>query len=122
MSTIAEYIEDICRQNAVYWGSPSSDGFGRMIYSDPVGVSCFWMDEQETLIDDDGKEWVTRAEVFVLQDMVEQGVLYLGSLSDLTDDEKSDPKTNLQTAREIKRFIKTPSLYDKDTYVKKVIL
>lgn len=122
MTTIADHISDICKQTAVYWGSPTNDGFGRMTYTDPVEVNCFWIDEQETMIDNDGKEWVTRAKVFVLQDMDEQGVLYLGEIDDLTDEEKSDPLKELQTAREIKRFIKTPSLYDDNTFVKKVLL
>lgn len=122
MSTIADHISDICIHTAVYWGSPQNNGFGRMVYDDPVEVSCFWIDQQETLVDNDGKEWVTHATVFVLQDMDEQGVLYLGSLSGLTDSQKSDPVANLDKAREIKRFLKTPSLYDDDTYVRKVIL
>ena len=122
MSTIADHISDICIHTAVYWGSPQNNGFGRMTYDDPVEISCFWIDEQETLIDNDGKEWVTKAKVFVLQDIDEQGVLYLGSLSGLTDSQKSDPVASLDKAREVKRFLKTPSLYDDDTYVRKVIL
>ena len=122
MSTIADHISDICNQTAVYWDSPQNDGFGRMIYGAPVEVNCFWVDEQETMIDNDGKEWVTKAKVFVLQDLDEQGVLWLGTLSSLSDDEKTDPKANLQKTQEIKRFIKTPSFYDEDSYVRKVIL
>lgn len=122
MSTIADHISDICIHTAVYWGGPQNNGFGRMVYDDPVEISCFWIDEQETLIDNDGKEWVTKAKVFVLQDIDEQGVLYLGSLSGLTDSQKSDPVASLDKAREVKRFLKTPSLYDDDTYVRKVIL
>ena len=121
MSTIADHISDICNQTVVYWDSPQNDGFGRMTYGAPVEVNCFWVDEQETMIDNDGKEWVTKAKVFVLQDLDEQGVLWLGTLSSLSDDEKIDPKANLQKTQEIKRFIKTPSLYD-DTYVRKAIL
>jgi len=122
MATIVDYIRDICVHTAVYWGSPQNDGFGEMTYATPVEVSCFWIDEQETLKNDDGTEWVTKAKVFVLQDMDEQGVLYLGALSGLSVTEKSTPLANLQKAREIKRFLKTPSLYDESTYVMKVIL
>jgi len=122
MSTIVDYISDICKQTAVYWGNPQNDGAGRMTYDPPIEINCFWIDEQETLIDNDGKERVTRARIFVLQDMDEQGVLYLGTLDDLTDDQKSDPKANLQKAREISQFIKTPSLYDDNIYVRRVIL
>ena len=122
MSTIADHISDICNQTVVYWDSPQNDGFGRMTYGAPVEVNCFWVDEQETMIDNDGKEWVTKAKVFVLQDLDEQGVLWLGTLSSLSDDEKTDPKANLQKTQEIKRFVKTPSFYDEDTYVRKAIL
>jgi hypothetical protein len=122
MMTILDHISDICSQKAVYWGNPRNDGFGKMQYDDPRQVNCFWMDEQETLTDDEGKEWVTNAKVFVLEDMDEQGVLWLGTLCECSDDEKEDPLKELQKAREIKRFIKTPSLYDEDTYVRKVIL
>jgi hypothetical protein len=122
MATIVDYIEDICAQTAVYWGNPQNNGAGVMTYDDPYEIDCFWIDKQVTLVDEDGKEWITEATVFVLEDLDEQGVLYLGELEDLSSDEKSNPKANLQKAREIKHLIKTPSLYDENTYVRKVIL
>jgi hypothetical protein len=122
MSTIAEYISDICAQKAVYWSNPQSNGFGRMTYDDPEEIDCFWIDEQETKTDDSGKEWVTNAKVYVLVDLDEQGVLWLGTLTSLSTAQKNDPLANLQKAREIKRFVKTPSLYDESTYVRKAVL
>lgn len=99
-------------QTAVYWGSPTDDGYGGFAYADPVEVSCRWVDSTRVVTDRTGKEIVCRAEVQVSQDLDEQGMLYLGTLDDLDSSEEADPMA-LESGRmayEIKRFDKVPSM------------
>lgn len=114
------YMKRICRYKAVYWGNPTSDGYGSYTYDDPVEIDCFWMGESDVVRDDAGKELVVKASVYVLQDLDEQGYLWKGRLADLTTAQKSDPK-KVDGAMPIIRFISTPSLRTEE-YVRKALI
>jgi len=96
-------------QTAVYWGSPTNDGYGGFTWATPVEISCRWVDSTRVISDNRGREMVSRAEVQVGQDVDEQGMLYLGSLSDLSEDQKSDP-TLVNNAYQIMRLDKVPTM------------
>jgi len=110
-------IKRQCKQVCVYWGSPTEDGFGGKTFADPVEIYCRWEDMHQIVTDAKGAEITSRALVFVLQDVDEEGMLFLGTLETLYDDYATDssagginsPET-IEGAYVIKRFQKTPDL------------
>ena len=96
-------------QICVYWASPVSDGYGTFTWTTPVEIPCRWMDSNKVIVNKDGVEIVTQAEVQVAQALNEQGILYLGKLADLTDAQKSNPKLKDGT-RPILRFDVVPTM------------
>ena len=110
---IENLIARLCTQTAVYWGSPVADGYGGKTLADPVEISCRWEDRVEKIsivtASRLGEEIVSKAQVFVTEDVEELGWLFLGDLDDLDSDEEADPMT-VDGAYEIKRFDKTPVL------------
>jgi hypothetical protein len=101
-------------QTITYWGSPTKDQFGTKTFADPVQITGRWEDRTETFIDSSGRENVSKAFVFVSQDLDSEGWLFLGT--DIT----SDPKT-VTDAFEIRQFIKTPNMKATD-FERKAIL
>jgi len=96
-------------QTAVYWGSPTDDGYGGYTWGDPVEIDCRWIDSARVVTDGKGREIVCRAEVQVGQDLDEDGMLYLGELDDLDSAQEDDPRT-VDGAYSIKRFDKVPTI------------
>lgn len=113
-------IEANCKQIAVYWGSPNETGDGGKTFADPIEIDCRWEDIKQVVLDAKGNEITSRALIFVLQDVDEEGMLYLGILDDLDSAEAEDPMS-IDTAYVIKRFQKTPSL-DGSGYLRKAYL
>lgn len=122
MMSIAAYLKRICKRDvAVYWGSPVSDEAGVLRYAAPIEIGCFWKDRMDTIRNKEGREFVSRAEVHVLQDLDESGMLFHGTLSELTNTQEDDPR-EVTRAYEIERFLKTPSLHLSNTFHRKAIL
>ena len=103
------------KQTAVYWplagdesGQLDYDAFGRPQWGTPVQISCRWEDVSQEIIQPDGTNTMTKSVVYVDvdQDVRVGGVLYLGLLADVDQD---DPKGN-DGAWEIIRFDKLPDL------------
>lgn len=124
MSIISNITKN-CTQTAVYWASPTPDGKGGMTYADPVEISCRWEDRVEVVAmageDRKGIEEVSKAVVYVLQDVAEQGMLYLGTLDDLDSDEEDAPET-IDGAYRIKRFDKIPRLGSTTEFMRKAYI
>lgn len=118
MSNIQQLLTRACRQTAVYWGSPQEDGYGGKEFTTPVEIACRWSDKKEVVSDGKGNQILCRAVVHLLQDVDEEGYLYLGTLADLYDiaGESStggiDNPKDFEAAQEIRRFEKTPALDD----------
>lgn len=95
-------------QTAVYWGThgtiPASE-YGKPAYASPVQITCRWIDKSERFVDTTGTERVSRAKVFVDQDVVVGGLLMLGTTSDITD--SNNPRNNTG-AWEIQSVLKAP--------------
>lgn len=119
--SIEAYMKRVCTDTAVYWGTPTADEYAAYSFTDPVEISCLWKETTEMIRDDAGREIVARAEVWVLQDLDEHGMLYHGELADLNTGEEDDPREILN-AYEIKRFLKTPSLHLPGEFNRKVML
>ena len=81
---IADFLERLCDQTAVYWGSPQDDGRGGFTFADPIEIQCRWQQNTEVIAmageDRKSREIVSKAQVWILQDVDEEGYLYLGTL------------------------------------------
>ena len=107
-------------QTAVYWGSPMATGAGGRSFADPVELSVRWEQRQDLFTDGSGQESRSRAVVYVDQDLVESGYLYLGTLANRSSAEEGDP-LNVTDAYEIRSVEKIPSV-NGNLFVRKVWL
>ena len=119
--SIANYMKKACFQTAVYWGSPTSDLDGSSSYVSPVEIKCLWQEAIKMIKDTEGKEIVSNASIYVLQDLDNHGMLFHGELDDLSLEEKNDPKKRTE-AYEIKLFVKTPSLHLRGEFNRKAMV
>lgn len=107
-------IDTSRRQTAVYWplqgedsGGSDFDGYGKPLYSDPIEIRVRWEDKNEQILLSDGTTYFSRATITTGIDVVLDGALFLGELTDLTSE--SDPLSN-NGAWPIKKFDKLPNL------------
>jgi hypothetical protein len=118
-------VQDILKrtytQTAVYWGNPKEDGFGGKTFDAPIEIKCRWEERQQVLTDAKGNIEGSRASVYILQDLDQQGFLYLGTLVGLTTDQKNDP-TKVEGAWVIKQFEKVSELGSTTNFIRKVYL
>lgn len=121
-SRIIKFIESICVQNAVYWAPPTFDGYGGSIFSAPMAIKCRWSDAPFIVKSKLGAMVIGSASVMVVDEVEEQGILWLGALADLTAEEKADPITNLQDAKIIKMRGKSPLLRSTTEFIHYAIL
>jgi hypothetical protein len=116
---IESMIQRLCKQNAVYWGNPVPDGKGGYTFDHPVDRDCRWEDKNVLLQDGVGREINARAQVFLLEDVDEQGYLYLGELSDLSTEEGYPNQPNkINGTHEIKQFHKAPDLDNPEEFIR----
>ena len=107
------------KDTAVYWGSPTPDGWGGRTFADGIEIDVRWEDRQEMFVDPAGREIRSQAVVYTDRDLALGGYLYLGTLHDLSSDTAA-PET-MDDAMEIKKIEKVPSLKI-DRYIRKVWL
>lgn len=107
---IEKFIKRISVHKAVYWGTPAAAADGSNTFGNPVEIDCFWKEESETWVDKDNREVFVTAKVYVTQDLDEEGMLYRGTLADLSAAQEADPR-KVPEAYEITRFMTVPSLY-----------
>ena len=96
-------------QTAVYWGSPTSDGYGSFTFDAPLEINVRWEDRTQLFIDRTGAESKSLAVVYLGQDVDIGGWLFLGELADI-DSGLTDTPHLVPDAREIRGFKKIPSL------------
>jgi hypothetical protein len=129
---ISELITKHCTQTCVYWGSPQNDGEGGFTFADPVELYCRWEGKVQVIKDDDAKggEIECVAIVYLLQDVVQEGFLFLGTLDDLEALEDSDGNSSggwynplaVDGAYKIKQFEKLPALGSTTVFVRRAYL
>ncbi len=103
------------KQTAVYWallgedsaGVVDYDDHGQPQYTDPVEIECRWESVTVEFLDAQGTRQLSNAVVYPGEDLDLGGVLMLGELTDITDDDI--PKEN-DDAWEIRKFEKLPTL------------
>lgn len=109
MSGFSTFLKRVCVEPAVYWGNPKSNGRGGFAYDPPIEIQCFWNEKRQALSVNDGDKVISRALVYVLQDLHEEGLLYRGGLSELTTIQKATP-TKVEDICIIKRFERYPGI------------
>jgi len=118
--SIENFLTRLCKQTAVYWGNPTNNGEGGFTFDEAVEIYCRWEEGVEIMKDVNGKEKVSMAQVYLLQDVDEQGYLYLGDLDDL--DSNPDDPMEVDGAYQIMKFAKTPALGRTDDFLRKAYL
>lgn len=108
--SIEAYLKRICTDTAVYWSTPTLNTDGTLDYATGIEIKCFWKEHRTLVKTAEGKEIMSKAMIYVIDDLDEQGMLYHGYLKDLTDAQKADPK-EVTKAYEIIDIVKTPSLH-----------
>lgn len=107
MATRSTLLTKNLTATAVYWGTPASDGYGGRTFADPMEINCRWEQKQELFIDATGQQQISRAVVYLDQDVDLGGYLYLGILDDL--DSAPIPE-DVAGSYEIRGFSSIPSL------------
>jgi hypothetical protein len=124
--SITSFLSKTCVQTAVYWGSPTNDGYGGKTFAAPIEIFCRWEDRNEIFIAANGDEAVSKSVVYVLLDLENEGYLYLGTLDELYDSAESSGVTldpsEIVGAQIIKRFDKTPALNSTTEFIRKAYL
>lgn len=122
---LQEFISSVCVQTAVYWAPGTRDGFGQPTWSTGVDIACRWDDtttlSAERIINKYGKEIVSQARLLVTQDINPEGYLYLGTISELSAQQKINPKL-VPTAYPVQRIEKNPEFKSTSKFVRTVYL
>lgn len=107
-------ISRMRKQIAVYWALAASesagedwDDMGQPQWATPVEIECRWEDDQVEFISKDGSKLVSRSVVYVDRDVNIGGVLMLGELVDVVEEENVLENDG---AWEIRGYSKIPSL------------
>lgn len=125
-SGLIRFIKKVCVQTAVYWPSPTPDGYGEMTYGTAKDIKCRWSDKIQVIkwqsaYMPTSNEFISYAEILLYEDVDVQGVLWLGSLASLSTAQIESPLT-IAGAREIKTFERIPLFRSTTEFVKKVYL
>jgi hypothetical protein len=120
--SVYETLVRSCVQTAVYWGTPVKDGYGGFTFASPVEIACRWEDRIGQFTSNKGEQIYSKATVYVLQDLEEDGWLFLGTLADITGEADIGAPKEIDNAYEIKRFDKLPIFASETEFVRKAYL
>lgn len=91
-------------QTLTYWApSTKTDLYGKPASSTPVQFKCRWEDRREQLKDKKGEELISKSRVFLIEDVEEDGYVFLGVSTE------ADP-TTVKDAWEIQCKARQPDL------------
>jgi hypothetical protein len=108
-------ITNSLNQTAVYWGTPVKDTYGKISsFATAVEKSVRWQIKHELFLNNQGKQELSKAVIWIDFVAVLDGYLYLGSLSDLSTEEKADPQL-IENAHPIKAFANIPDISGNDS-------
>lgn len=127
---IDKFISKVCVQTAVYWGSPTNDGYGQKTYADPVELEppngVRWDSIVQKGIDKGeiktGEFETSNAKVLLVQDVEVKGWLYLGSLDDFDSTVDTNKPETIDGAYEIKKFEKIPMVKSTTIFIRTAYL
>ena len=96
-------------QTISHWTKGDKDVYGKPTWSGPVSLSGLWEVKQETIIDVNGREIVSKASVFLNSSVAIGDFLYLGTI----DSSELDPAT-VDNAWEVKVVFVNTSILNTD--------
>lgn len=109
-------------QTAVYWGNPQDNGYGGFTYDDPIEIACRWEDMPQVMLDKEGEQDLSRAVVYVGIDVMNNGLLYLGRLTDIQGTGGVIDFNTLSGIYQIRRWRKVPALGSNTIFLRKAFL
>jgi hypothetical protein len=124
---INSFLTRAYKQTAVYWGNPVNDGAGDFTFDEPIEIKCRWEDGTSIFLSATGKELDSKAVVYPLQDLDENGFIFLGTIDDLLESYEDslgaidDPKS-IEGALAILRFDRSPILGSTTEFMRKAYL
>ena len=101
-------------QTATYWAATGIDKYGSTTFAAPVEIKVRWEDKQMLVTDARGQQRRTNSEIWVDQDLTNNGFLLLGTSTE------ADP-TPLTSAFEIIKFDSIPGLGGSE-FVRKAVV
>lgn len=117
--SIIGFVEKNLNQTVVYWAYAGPDGYGGATYSSPVELGVRWENVNELVQTGTGEEVVSRARVWTSQDLVEQSLIYLGTMDDSDYNEDSSQMEGLMT---VLAFVKIPVLGSSTKFLRRAHL
>lgn len=92
------------KQIATYWEAGAKDIYGAVTYSAPDTRICRWEDSAEEFIDKHGRTAISKARVFLDEDISLNGYLYLGTSAE------TNPTTLSGQAFEVLQIKRIPDI------------
>jgi hypothetical protein len=120
---IEKFIQKVCVQDAVYWGSPVADGMGTIEYASPIAIKVRWDDLVKLKANNASlKEDIEdKATILTVTELEVGGMVKLGTLADILPYDQSKP-FSIPDTYEIKDFEKTPMIKSSTIFVRKYFL
>lgn len=78
------------QQDATYWGNPTLDGYGAYSFDAPILLKVRWEERVEKFVGPQGEDFVSRAVVWVKQDLDLGGYMFLGTSVELNPQNVED--------------------------------
>jgi|GEM_PF-2493552 len=116
---LIDFVDSVCVQTAVHWKKGDPNEFGEYEFEDAVEVYCRWDGKQQQIVDENGDEIVSTAEILLdSQAVVQTGdYLLLGDEGSLETDQVNDP-LKAEKARRVKSIQETPLFQSTSEFVK----
>jgi hypothetical protein len=97
------FLNAFLTQTATYWAPGAPDGYGGYTFASPAQLRVRWENRSVAATDQNGKQFLSRSIIYLENDVVLDGYLFLGASSTV------DPR-GVAGAVTIKDFRKVPSL------------
>lgn len=89
-SSFKRFTQRLATQTVVYWGNPTSNGFGQKTFDAPVEIKCRWEESEGLKQSKQGEEKVptnmANMKIIHTSKLDLYGFIFLGSLSDIVGD------------------------------------
>lgn len=104
------FIQRHLNQTLVYWGNPQDDGEGGFTFDSAVEIIGRCEYKVEQVVSGNGELTVSRARVYLAQEVDQGGYLYLGTLDDSEMVDSAPHPDDISESMRIMVFEKIPRL------------
>lgn len=115
------FISAIFNQTLVLWNTPVNNGYNALTYATPIEIKGRWENKSELLHVGNTELGASTAQVYTMENVKKGNWVYLGSLTDLTEEQKANPKL-LEEAYEVKEVQEYTKLRSTAVLYRKVSL